>query len=136
VKHTKNNEVRKIPINDQLMQVLKDQEFRSPYIFTRENRKRCLSVRTAFQNALRRAGIEDFRFHDLRHTFGSHLAMAGVDLITIKELMGHKAIEMTLRYAHLSPDHKSRAVNSLRFLDSHNMVTQTPNRIQLEDVSA
>jgi hypothetical protein len=56
-----------------------------------------------FQNAVKRAKLEDFHFHDLRHTFASRLIMAGVDIRTIQELMGHKTIAMTLRYSHLSP---------------------------------
>ena len=52
-------------------------------------------------------------FHNLRHTFASHLVMAGVDLRTIQELLGHKSFEMTLRYAHLSPDHKKAALDIL-----------------------
>ena len=62
---------------------------------------------------MRKAGLEDFTFHDLRHTFASRLVMAGVDLPTVKELMGHKDITMTLRYTHLSSDHKQRAVRVL-----------------------
>lgn len=69
--------------------------------------------RSSFETVIKKSGILNFRFHDLRHTFASYLAMKGVDLNTIRELMGHKSIEMTLRYAHLSPDHKSRAVNVL-----------------------
>jgi site-specific recombinase XerD len=57
--------------------------------------------------------ISDFTFHDLRHTFASRLVMAGVDLPTVQNLLGHKTIAMTLRYTHLSSDHKQRAVNAL-----------------------
>jgi integrase len=67
----------------------------------------------AWDAAREKAGLGDFRWHDLRHTFGSRLAMAGIDILTIKELMGHKTLAMTLRYAHLSPNHVGRAVDVL-----------------------
>jgi integrase len=71
-------------------------------------------VKRAFHTACRRASIHDFTFHDLRHTFASHLVMAGVDLPTVRDLLGHRTLSMTLRYAHLSPRHKANAV---AFLD-------------------
>jgi len=58
-------------------------------------------------------GIKDFRFHDLRHTFASHLIMASIDLTTVKELLGHKTLTMTLRYSHLAPSHKVKALDVL-----------------------
>ncbi len=59
------------------------------------------------------ADISDFRFHDLRHTFASHLVMNGCDFRTVQQLMGHKDIKMTMRYAHLSQDHLQKAVVKL-----------------------
>lgn len=58
-------------------------------------------------------GIKDFHFHDLRHTFASHLVMAGVDITTVSKLLGHKSLTMTLRYSHLAPNHLQNAVNML-----------------------
>jgi len=69
-------------------------------------------------------GIEDFHFHDLRHTFASHCIMAGVDITTLSKLLGHKSLKMTLRYAHLAPSHLVKAVNILdKFLNSKKMIS-------------
>ena len=72
-----------------------------------------VTVYDAFKKACSAAKIDDFRFHDLRHTFASHLVMAGVDLVTVKELLGHKTINMTNRYTHLAQEHKAQAVAKL-----------------------
>ncbi|MFC1699909.1 tyrosine-type recombinase/integrase, partial [Candidatus Omnitrophota bacterium] len=112
---TKNDEKREIPMNEAvktaLLKVRKNPD--SSYVFNRYNNKPFLNVRKSFWTALEKSGIINFRFHDLRHTFASHLVMSGVDLNTARELMGHKSLEMTLRYSHLSPDHKKRAVGIL-----------------------
>ncbi|UCD31630.1 MAG: tyrosine-type recombinase/integrase [Desulfobacterales bacterium] len=74
-------------------------------------------------------GIEDFRFHDLRHTFVSQLLMRGGTLKDVQELLGHKTMTMALRYAHLTQEHKKKAVNLLNGLtapqnsDCHKTVT-------------
>ena len=66
-----------------------------------------------FKRACKAARIEDFHFHDLRHTFASHLIMGGVDLFAVKELLGHKQINETVRYSHLAPEHTAHAVAKL-----------------------
>lgn len=71
------------------------------------------SVSTAWATLMKDAGIVDFRFHDCRHDFASRLAMADVSLNTIRELLGHGDLSMTLRYAHLAPAHKAAAVDLL-----------------------
>jgi integrase len=71
------------------------------------------TVYDAFKQACGEAKIENFRFHDLRHTAASYLIMSGVDLPTVKEILGHREIEMTLRYSHLAPAHKAKAVEQL-----------------------
>lgn len=63
---------------------------------------------------LKRAQIEDFRFHDLRHNFASYLVMSGVDIRTVQELLGHKSLRMTERYLHLAPEHLKNAVENLQ----------------------
>lgn len=67
----------------------------------------------AFELAVQKAGIENFHYHDLRHTFASRLVMKGVDLYTVSKLLGHSSVAQTSRYAHLSPDHLAGAVTVL-----------------------
>jgi integrase len=71
------------------------------------------SIRTAFPRACREAKVEDFRFHDLRHTFASWLVMRGRSLRAVQELLGHKTLTMTLRYAHLAPERLREDVSAL-----------------------
>ena len=76
----------------------------------------CVVKKVELLAILKVLDIKVFLFHDLRHAFVSNLVMEGVDLATMRELLGHKSIEMTLRYSHLSPDHKSRAVRVMDLL--------------------
>jgi len=71
------------------------------------------NVKRSWEALRERAGLSNFWFHDLRHTFASKLVMAGQDLYVIKELLGHSTIQMTERYAHLAPDLKANAVEFL-----------------------
>jgi len=86
----------------------KDLVFPSPQ--TGEKMDNCT---TAWGSLLKRAEIMDFRWHDMRHDFASQLVMKGVDLNTVRELLGHADLKMTLRYAHLAPENKLRAVKIL-----------------------
>ena len=138
---TKNGEPRDIPINGTVRFVLQQipRRIDVPYVFFDPfNGKPYKDVRNSFQSALRKAGIRDFRFHDLRHTFASHLVMAGVDLKTVQELLGHKRISMTLRYSHLAQEHKEKAVNVLdRVLTEKTNYTKTiQNGVQQECLSS
>jgi len=113
---TKNGERREIPINESLKAVFQGitRRLDVPYVFyDPETGKPYGNIKRSFATACRRAGIHDFRFHDIRHTFASHLVMAGIDITTVRELLGHSTLTMTLRYAHLAPSHKVNAVDIL-----------------------
>jgi len=115
VRHSKNGESRILEMNSLLSETLRQTRKRPqfPQVFLGRNGRPAKSIRSAFKNACLRAGISDFRFHDLRHTFASHLVMNGTSITTVKELLGHKTLQMTLRYSHLSQSHKKDAVESV-----------------------
>lgn len=110
VMRSKNGEKRTIPLNQAAYELLKAKskvrDIRSKYVFISEAGTKIddRNLRRAFYNALDKAGIEDFRFHDLRHTFATRLAQAGIDLYKIAKLLGHKTIAMTQRYSHHYPE--------------------------------
>jgi integrase len=85
----------------------------TPYVCPETQSDTQKDWRRWFEDALKEAGIKDFRWHDLRHTFASRLVMAGVPLLTVKELLGHHSITMTERYAHLSPDHRAIEIEKI-----------------------
>lgn len=114
----KSGKTRHIPLNSEALTTLKNWRKQSNsivYIFSNTNGERFDNVKKAWANILEDAGIENFRWHDMRHHFASRLVMAGVDLNTVRELLGHSDLTMTLRYAHLAPEHKANAVEKLVF---------------------
>ena len=116
----KSGKGRQIPINDRLAEVFREvrreNQLKSPHMFADSQGRRYYEVKRSFATACRKAGIEDFRFHDLRHTFASHLVMRGVGLKAVQELLGHADLKMTMRYAHLSKAHLQEAVAVLNNL--------------------
>ena len=117
VPRSKHGEKRRVFLNDTAIAA-----FRSLWQFSKGmgkvfahlyNSDETVGARGWFESTLNEAKVEDFRWHDLRHSFASRLVMAGVDIRTVQELMGHKTIQVTLRYAHLAPQHQLEAVQRL-----------------------
>jgi len=118
--HTKTARRRSIPLNREACEALAARAaFRtehcpkSPWVFCTEQGERIGSVKRSFGTACRRAGITDFRIHDLRHTCAAWLVSGGVPLAEVKDLLGHTTVLMTEKYAHLAPDNVRRAVQVL-----------------------
>ncbi len=113
VEQSKHGETHRVPMNSLVIEILQGLPRNGPQVFAWDSGRTPRDLSHAFAEIAKRAGISDFRFHDIRHTFASRLVMAGVDIRTVQELLGHKTIQMTLRYTHLSPDHKRAAVERL-----------------------
>jgi integrase len=135
----KTREARQIPTGDDLDQLFKeirrDQHLTSDYVFTYMG-ERVQETKRSFKTALKRTGIQDFKFHDLRHTFASQVLLHGGSLKDVQELLGHKTMTMTLRYAHLTQEHKRKAVNLLNGLTAqngncHKSVTNSKGKISV-----
>jgi len=120
--HTKNYESRSVPLSSFLKNVLRRQtrHLNAQHVVCKQNGAKLEEIEYSWRVALKLSGIPHARFHDLRHTFASWLVMAGVDLRSVQELLGHKRIEETMRYAHLSPDHMRKVIETL---DGHYMDT-------------
>ncbi|MBN1273888.1 MAG: tyrosine-type recombinase/integrase [Candidatus Aminicenantes bacterium] len=117
VEETKSGKMRFISVNTPLLHELQKHQSTkstSDYLFINpKTGKPLTSVKTAFKAACRRAGIFNLRFHDLRHTFASRLVERGIDLITVKELLGHSSVKITERYTHSQQERKIQAVEAL-----------------------
>ncbi|RJQ54249.1 MAG: site-specific integrase [Actinobacteria bacterium] len=111
----KSGQTRHIPLNAEAVETLASWRLDSPgedsaYVFPGEGGKRLVNIIGYWRQVLAEARIDNFRWHDLRHTFASNLAMQGIDLNIIRDLLGHADISMVLRYAHLNDEVKARAV--------------------------
>lgn len=85
----------------------------SRWVFCHADGGRIGSVKRSFATACTKAGIKDFRFHDLRHTCAAWLVTAGVSLTEVRDLLGHSSVTMTEKYAHLAPERVRIAVAAL-----------------------
>jgi len=115
IRDSKNGEARHVPMDSGVRELLSGYipTSESGYVFPSASGGRLSTVQNAFRNARRRADLGDLHFHDLRHTFASHWMMNGGDLYALKEILGHKSIAMTQRYAHLSPAYKRAMVTRM-----------------------
>ena len=114
---SKNGKTRHIPLNSAAVAAFKTLQQRSldgtGPVFVNMHGERLKGYKHWFEDVVSEAGVQDFTWYCLRHTFASRLVMAGVELRTVAELMGHKTIQMTMRYAHLAPAHQLSAVERL-----------------------
>ena len=116
---TKNGDPRTIPLNAVAMGALRELEgprkpkATSPVFPSDRSTGALQGPRGWFRTALDQARVEDYSWHCNRHTFASKLVMAGVDLRTVAELLGHRTLQMVMRYSHLAPEHQASAVDRL-----------------------
>ena len=111
---TKNGERRRLPLAGHALELMKEhskvRQLNTNLVFPGKNLINPIDIRTPWENALKRAGINDMKFHDTRHCTASYLAMNGASLAEIAEILGHKTLQMVKRYAHLSDAHTSKVV--------------------------
>ena len=115
LENTKNNERRAVPLTSHALELLKEmasvRRIDTDLVFPFKGGR--YGVRGPWSKALKTADIENFRFHDLRHSAASYLAMNGATLAEIAEVLGHKTLQMVKRYAHLTEQHTSRVVERM-----------------------
>ena len=114
---TKNDERRALPITGHALEILKElskvRRIDTNLLFPRADGQKPIELRSAWDRAIREAQIENFKFHDLRHSTASYLAMNGATLAEIAEVLGHKTLAMVKRYAHLSEQHTHSVVDRM-----------------------
>ncbi len=127
LRQTKNGSTRHVPLNTVArgaFNELRNESEGKERVFIGERGKPLKKPRHWWDQVLEKAGIEDFHWHDLRHTFASRLVMAGVDLRTVTQLLGHRTLQMVMRYAHLSPSHEMAAAE-----DCVRLAKETKNQV-------
>ena len=115
---TKGRKRRRVPLSGLGLTLLNEhnkiRSLASPLLFPSEiNQQKPIDLRSAFKYAMDRANVKEFRWHDLRHCTGSYLAMNSASLSEIAEVLGHKTLNMVMRYSHLSDSHVSNVLASM-----------------------
>jgi integrase len=115
---TKNDEIRTVPLQGLAYELIKERaenrRIDTTLIFPSNTKpQKPLSINSVFRRAVQKAKLDDFRFHDLRHSAASYLAMNGASLAEIAEILGHKTLQMVKRYAHLTEQHTASVVSSM-----------------------
>jgi integrase len=115
IRDSKNGEPRHVPMDSTVVALFRNypRTSGSEFVFTNATGGRLGWLQHGFRKALVRAGLTDLHFHDLRHTFASQWMMAGGELYSLKDILGHKTIAMTQRYAHLSPAYRRSMVDRM-----------------------
>jgi len=114
---TKNGERRRITLTGHAYECIKEinkvRRIDTNYVFPHDRLKHVVDIAPVWKKAVAEAKVENFRFHDLRHTAASYLAMNGASLAEIAEFLGHKTLSMVMRYAHLSEAHSASVVDRM-----------------------
>jgi len=114
---TKNGENRDVPVSAKAYELIKQhskiRKINSEYVFARPDGKKPMDLRHQWEEAIKKANLTDFRFHDLRHTAASYLAMNGATLVEISEILGHKTMQMVKRYSHLTQKHTAEVLERM-----------------------
>lgn len=114
---TKNGESRGVPIYHKLADMLREyldkNNITSGYVFINKKTGKLYFLKGYFEKVIKSTGINDFRFHDLRHTYASYLAQNGAELLEIAQLMGHKNLQQVQIYAHLTQKHTAKVVRKM-----------------------
>lgn len=138
LRHTKNGETRTVPMTPDVhtlfTELWQERRLDTHRVFL-YNEKPIRDLKTAFKKACRRAGITDFRLHDLRHTASTNLRRAGVDTMTAMKIVGHKSEHMHRRYNTVEPEDLRRAVSRLASYQANTVITPRPVASSYENVS-
>jgi integrase len=129
IEDSKSGKSRKVPMNSTVYKILNNMPTVSEFIFFNpETKTHIKDIAVAFRAAREKAGLKGLRLHDLRHTAASKMVEAGVDIVTVSKILGHASLQMTMRYAHPTPENMRRAVDRLaEILDSTRQKVDKPS---------